>query len=277
MSTPQSGRVSIEKGVVFGKGGGRELRCDVYTPPQPEPAAPAVLLVHGGGWRQGDREQLRGYGVLLGRHGFVCVASEYRLSGEASWPAQIHDTKAALRFVRANADALGIDPGRIAVSGNSAGGHLALVLAGTPGVRELEGDGGHAGTPTHVAAAIAFYAPTLLTKDAPGEAVSALMADAPPEAYRAASPVHHARADFPPTLLLHGNRDQTVPESASLAMYRALSEAGAPVELRTYNGAPHAFDAVPELGRECAEIMRLFLDRHVVRPRGVTLPAVAAR
>ena len=109
-----SERVTIETDVVFGRGGGRDLRCDVYTPPahtSPNSAggAPGVLLVHGGGWREGDRKQLSGYGILLGREGFVCVCCEYRLSAEAQWPAQIHDVNAALRWMHANADRLGID------------------------------------------------------------------------------------------------------------------------------------------------------------------------
>ena len=147
------GRVTIEEGVVFGTGGGRELKADVFVPPGDVKNAPAVLLVHGGAWREGDRTQLRGYGILLGRRGYVCVASEYRLVGESAWPAQIHDVKAALRWMRANATQLGIDPAKIAIEGNSAGAHLALLAAGTPDRPEFEGEGGHAGVSTAVAAA----------------------------------------------------------------------------------------------------------------------------
>src|SRR5262252_2297249 len=133
------GRVTIEEGVVFGRGGDRELKCDVFTPPDMRRDRPSVLLIHGGGWFQGDRGQLRGYGIQLARHGFLCVACEYRLTGEARWPAQIHDVKAALRFMRANASSLGLDPERISVSGNSAGAHLSLMLAATPNVPTFEG------------------------------------------------------------------------------------------------------------------------------------------
>ena len=88
MVEPQTGRVTIEYDVVFGQGGGRDLKCNVYTPPQEGASRPAVLLIHGGGWASGDRSQLHGYGILLGRIGYVCVATEYRLSGEAKWPAR---------------------------------------------------------------------------------------------------------------------------------------------------------------------------------------------
>src|SRR5687767_4110747 len=131
---PSEGRVTVEEGVVYGTAGagGRDLVCDVYRPPGDVPAggAPAVLLVHGGSWRQGDRSQLKGYGILLGRAGYVCVAPEYRLLGEAPWPAAIEDVKAAIRWVRASASSLGVDASRIAVEGNSAGAHLALLAGG---------------------------------------------------------------------------------------------------------------------------------------------------
>ena len=100
MPVPESGRVTVEEGVVFGHGGGRELKCDIYTPPGNPTHAPGVLLIHGGGWSSGDRSQLKGYGFLLGRKGYTCLASEYRLTGEALWPAQIEDVKAAVRYMR---------------------------------------------------------------------------------------------------------------------------------------------------------------------------------
>jgi acetyl esterase/lipase len=280
MASATSGRVRIEEGVVFGKGGGRELRCDVYRPPVETRNAAAILLLHGGGWRQGDRTQLRGYGILLGRAGYLCVASEYRLSGEARWPAQIHDVKAALRWMRAESRALEIDPEKIAVSGNSAGAHLALVLAGTPGHAPFEGSGGNAGAAAHVSAAIAFYAPVDL---APGalrtedSVVSELFGPGVSEAdVQAASPLSHARAGFPPTLLIHGTHDAIVPVEASVRMYQELSKAGASSELHVYSGAPHGFDAERRLGRQCAEIMQLFLDRHVAGGAEVS-DAAAAR
>src|SRR5579884_3018970 len=90
--------VSVRDGVVFGTGGGRDLKCDIYAPPGPAMKAPAVLLLHGGGWRQGEPAMMRGYGLRLAAAGFVCVAPEYRLTGESPWPAQIHDVKAAIRW-----------------------------------------------------------------------------------------------------------------------------------------------------------------------------------
>ena len=279
MAEWQGGRVTIEEGVVVGTGGGRELKADVFTPPAGASNGTGVLLVHGGGWQSGDRSQLRGYGILLGRIGYTCVTCEYRLSAEAKWPAQIHDVKAALRWMRANSNRLGIDPAKIAVSGNSAGGHLSLMIAGTPQVAEFEGDGGNPGVATDVAACIAFYGPALLGR--PGAAladvVRNLLGGNPTAAQiDAASPISHVSASWPPTMLITGNQDQLVPDESSFVMYRALTDAGAKAELHVYEGAPHAFDAISEFGRQCASIMDLFLDRHIVRPRAVTVAAVAS-
>src|SRR5215212_2720059 len=267
--TTDSGRVTIEEGVVFGTGGGRELRCDVFTPPGNPRNAPGVLLLHGGGWRSGDRSQLRGYGVLLGREGYVCVASEYRLSPDHHWPAHLEDCKAALRWMRANAERLGVDPDRIAVSGNSAGAHLALMLAATPGDPAFEGEGGTPGVSTAVAAVIAIYPPTDLTHlvgadPQSNDAVHGFLGPGvTAEVARRASPLTYVRKDFPPTLLIHGTADIVVNYRESLRLFEALEQAGASVELHLYAGQPHAFDAAPAFRRQCAQIMRPFLDRYV--------------
>jgi acetyl esterase/lipase len=264
------GRVTIREGVVFGTGGGRDLRCDVFTPPGLVEPAPAVLLVHGGGWRNGDRTQLRGYGILLGRSGYVCVACEYRLLPESPWPAQIHDVKAAIRWMRASAADLLIDPERIAIEGNSAGAHLALLAAGTPGLAGFEGDGGNPDTPSHVAAAIGFYAPTYFTAGAwqwgSGAApLQALHEGGDDALATAVSPLTYVRPGYPPTMLIHGTADTVVHPLASLRMYEALTAAGVPAELHMYAEQPHAFDSTSAFGRQCAAEMLLFLDRYVRR------------
>jgi acetyl esterase/lipase len=275
------GRVTVATDVVYGTAGagGRELRCDVYTPPgvsgESGSKAPCVILIHGGSWRGGDRTQLRGYGILLGRAGYVCVAPEYRLIGEAAWPAMIHDVKAAIRWVRASASSLGIDPDRIAIEGNSAGAHLALLAAGTAGVAELEGEGGNPGVSTAVASAVGIYAPTLFFHPEDERSKGAIPmlaliedADAGADAARLASPAAHVSPSYPPTMLVHGTGDTVVPISATVRMYEELVEAGVPCDLHVYAEQPHAFDAQPSFGRQVAAEMLLFLDRY--------LPAAAA-
>ena len=135
-------RVQVET-VEVGAAGDRVLQADLYRPPQPNGAG--VLLVHGGSWINGDRTQLRGYGILLGRIGYTCLACEYRLAQDAQWPAQIDDVNVALRYLHEHAAELGVDQGKIAVSGNSAGGHLALMAAAQP--------------VAPIAAVVAFYPP----------------------------------------------------------------------------------------------------------------------
>jgi len=245
-------RVAIET-VEVGRVDGRVLAADLYRPPVANGAG--VLLVHGGSWVQGDRTQLRGYGILLGRLGYTCLACEYRLAPKSKWPAQIDDVNTALRYFHAQAADLGVDTAKIAVSGNSAGGHLALMAA-------IAKD-------APIAAVIAFYPPTdllgpgLRALGAP-DAMSYLMGDNTSEASLAAiSPVNFADASFPPTMLITGNRDTTVDWRDSHAMYLGLIEAEARAELHVFDGEPHAFDAAPAFGRQCAQLMALFLDRNV--------------
>lgn len=269
MSEAQSRLVTLEPDVVFGTGGERELRCDVYRPPAAEGLRPGVLLVHGGAWKLGSRQQLKGYGFLIGRQGFVCVASEYRLSEEAGWPAQLHDVKAAIRWMRANAAELRLDPDRIAIMGASSGGQIALVAAETADDLAWEGAGGSPDVSSAVAAVVAFYAPTQLDREGPmlREFIDLLMGkEASDDAYHGASPMHLVGQGHPPTLIFHSNLDDIVPRSQSLLFYGKLVDLGVPAELHIYDREPHAFDARPELGREAANLVASFLNRHLPRP-----------
>jgi acetyl esterase/lipase len=263
-----TGRVNIEDGVVFGTTGVRKLHADIFRPAEAsDERLPGIVFVHGGSWRTGDRTQLRGYGVLVGRHGYVGMASEYRLIPEATYPENLHDVKAAIRWMRANADDLGVDPNRIAVHGNSAGGHLALLAAATGDVPELEGDGGNPHLSSAVQACIAIYAPTLFGDggwDEGARPAEALFENGSTEGIRdAASPLRRAHAEFPPTFLVHGTGDELVPPRASLNMYDELIAHGVSTELKMVADQPHAFDAEPTFGRQVANEIVHFLDRHL--------------
>ncbi len=250
-------RVAVNEGIAVGTGGDRELKADVFVPPAPVANGIGVLIIHGGGWISGDRTQLRGYGILLGRVGYTCVACEYRLAPDAKWPAQLNDVRTALGWMRAHAGDLRIDADRIAVQGNSAGAHLALMLAAKePGI----------------AACISIYGPTDLARrmavvdeNQPSRATSVrtLMASTDAESLAEASPTMYATASFPPTMLIHGNADEIAPVQNSFRMYEALIAAGAKAELHVFEGVPHSFDRDPALGRQCASLMSLFLQRHV--------------
>lgn len=273
----ESTRVTVEEEVVFASGGGRDLRCDVYHPHPSviaqQAATPAVVLTHGGAWRAGDRKQLAVYGLRLARLGYLCVAHEYRLTPEARWPHHVEDVKAAIRWTRANAERLGVDPARIAIQGNSAGAHLALVAAGAADTPELEGDGGNGEASSAVAACVAVYAPTAVRYTAGDPRSLALLTDQPSQwVATTASPLGYARADFPPTLLLHGDADAVVPVRASLDMYKALRSAGATVEMHLYANQPHAFDAKPDFGKRTTAEIAFFLDRYVRADEPETAP-----
>jgi acetyl esterase/lipase len=267
MDSRQRLQVGIEKDVEFGRGGDRPLRCDIYRPDPPARGPfPALLLLHGGGWQRGDRAAMRGFALRTAREGFVCVAPEYRLTPEAPFPAQIHDVKTALRWLRARSRELGIDPERIAVQGSSAGAHLALLAAGTPELADFEGEGGHAGESTRVAAVVGIYPPTLFHLDAPRPsgalpARALLGRDATYERALQASPITHVSPAFPPTFLIHGSADRVVPPSATLRMYEALTSARVPVDLHVIAGQPHGFAQVPEHQRDLVREIVGFLRR----------------
>lgn len=278
--TKQPGRVEIQEDVVFGTGGGRDLKCDVYLPPEEGKDHMAILLIHGGGWHVGDKSQLSGYGIQLARYGFVCVCCEYRLSGESTWPAQIEDCKAALRWMKTNAESLGVDVNRIAVSGNSSGGHLSLMMGGTPNIAEFEGDGGNAGVDTSVAAVVSMYSGSKLrTSGNPKAPVDMLFgsSDVDESTLAKASPITWSSGQFPPTLLIHGNKDTVSSVSGTLDMYSKLSKDGADVEMHIYAGAPHGFDAVSEFRQQVTDIIALFIDRHLNEPRFVGFVPPAER
>lgn len=245
-------RVEVET-VVVGRVAGRDLNADLYRPPAPNGAG--VLLIHGGSFLRGDRAQLRGYGISLGRAGYTSLACEYRLAGEAHWPAQIDDVQLALAYLHDHAGSLGLDPSRIAVSGNSAGGCLALLVSAA---RERP-----------IAATVAFYAPVdFLGEDARSkgspEAMEFLLGDDVSEArLTAMSPLAHVTSELPPTMLVTGNQDELVSWRESLDLYNALVRAGVPAEIHIFDGVPHAFDLIPDFGRQCAGLLTVFFDSHL--------------
>jgi acetyl esterase/lipase len=205
--------------VAFRQANGRDLCLDIYAPAPEHDRRTAVMYIHGGGWKRGDRTMAQGHARLLAAQGFTAIAPEYRLLGESPWPAMLDDVRAAIAWVREHADELGVEPDRVALHGHSAGGHLSLLAAGT-----AEADGA-------VAAVVAFYAPVTFHVGAgrghgttPAE--SLLGDDATEEQAREASPLTHVSPDFPPTFLLHGGADRIVVPSASVVMYEALRTAG---------------------------------------------------
>lgn len=148
--------VEMRADLVYASPGGRDLHLDLFLPRSEDGLAPAVVYLHGGGWRSGNKRQFWRQAAHMATRGFVGVSVEYRLSGEAKFPAPVEDAKAAVRWLRANASELGIDTNRIGAAGGSAGGHLAAMLGTTSGVQKFEGDGGHAEFSSRVQAVAGF-------------------------------------------------------------------------------------------------------------------------
>ena len=264
----QQGRVSIKEGIIIGEGDGRSLEADVFLPPLEEKNRPAVLFIHGGGWIEGDRSQLRGYGILLARLGFVCMCNSYRLSNESIWPAQIQDVNCAIRYLRANATDLGLDPDRIGVSGNSAGGHLSLMAAATNYDQIFEGEGGSNEVSSEIKAVCAIYPPTTIRQlemlnPLENAFVMLMGKEAKKEDYDKASPLNYVTKDYPPCMLIHGSTDSVVRLKDSTKFYEKLIEFNRPASLHIFSEEEHAFDGEPDYGRAIADLQALFFLKYL--------------
>ncbi|MDF1824632.1 MAG: alpha/beta hydrolase [Verrucomicrobiales bacterium] len=236
---------------------------------------PLIVFIHGGGWANGDKasggNRLSEW-VKEGK--FAAASINYRLSGEAQWPAQIHDCKAAIRWLRANADGHGIDPDRIGVWGSSAGGHLVAMLGVTGDVGELDGEvGNHVGISSEVTCVVNFYGPSeLLTMsehpgkfdhDAPGSPESRLVGgplQENPDIAKNASPIHWVSGADQPSLIVHGTKDEVVPYPQSVDLEKALEEAGVPTIFLSVEGGGHGRGFGPTVQEAVVE----FLNHHLL-------------
>jgi acetyl esterase/lipase len=264
---PDTGNLRIEKDVVFGKVGSIDLTLDVYQPAAGvTPKRMAIIHLFGGGFFVGNKNA--GYIIndikALAPRGYTNISANYRLQTQGSWPAQIQDVKAAIRWTRANATRLGIDANRIAVAGYSAGGMLALMAAGTNGKKEFEGDGGNGGVSSDVNACIGVY-PLASAQIATGLFPQGR---ATPENIAAASPTSYITDKFAPTIFIHGTKDGTVPVQSSVDFFTKLHGLGVPTTLTLIQGADHAFDNnAPDAVEVMAASIDLFLDRLLINPK----------
>lgn len=237
------------KDIEFAVVDGHSLQLDLYLPAETQ--KPLIVWVHGGGWRAGTRAEapIR----KLVNDGYAVASVDYRLSPVAPFPAQIHDIKAAIRFLRAKAPEYGYDAKRIVISGSSAGGHLAALVGVSNGVAELEGKVGTATDQSSDVQAIIslFGASNLQTilsqsteagKNFRGPALQLLLGGSPeekPALAKLASPVAHVDRRDPPLLLIHGDADPQMPPAQSVELEAAYRKAGAPVQLVMIQGAVH--------------------------------------
>jgi acetyl esterase/lipase len=239
----------VTRDITFATVDGTALKLDLYLPDN----APAGLIVwvHGGAWRAGSRTGIDIKGITALGWGLASV--DYRLSTQARFPAQIHDIKAAIRFLRAKAADLGYPAKPFVISGSSAGGHLAELVGVTNGVAELEGAiGDQRDVSSDVQATVVLYGAsnltTILKQSTPHglamrepalELLLGALPEKTPELAKLASPVFHVDRSDPPMLVEHGDQDPQMPVNQALEIVGACEKAGVPVELKIMHGSGH--------------------------------------
>lgn len=248
---------------------GQKVEMDLFKPRQANGPLPAVLFIHGGGFRRGTRQSYLAQAAKLAERGYVTATMSYRLAPRHQFPAALEDSKAAVRFLRANAVKYGIDPERIGAWGGSAGGHLVLMLGLTPGVAEFEGSGPNQQFSSAVQAVINYYGPTDFTQSYSKSVDAAEVLplwlgghlDTHRKYHQKASPIHWVNPNAAPTLSLHGTKDAYVAYEHSVALTTRLLDAGVDAELETLSGAGHGFKGADADRAEAAAFA--FLDKHL--------------
>lgn len=249
---------------------------DLFLPEKPmgEKPLPLIVFIHGGGWQKGSKEGAgRRLVPFVGKGEYAGAAINYRLTDEAQWPSQIHDCKAALRWLRGNAEKYGFDKEKVAVWGTSAGGHLVAMLGVSGDVKRLEGDlGEHDDESSRVQAVIDYFGPTDFLTMGKGDVIDHTAPDSPegkllggaPEAKaktaRSASPVTHVTEDDAPHLIVHGTKDPLVPYEQSVTFDKLLDEAGVESILIKVEGGGHGQGFDNQL---LEKRISIFLDRQL--------------
>jgi len=262
----------VIRNIVYGVGGGLPLLLDLYLPDKAQQPHPAVIFVYRWGGGGQARRHFAKQAVYLAEQGIASAIISYRSSGPATFPSSIEDAKAAVRWVRANAEEYGINPDEIAAAGGSAGAQLAALLGTSGGATELEGIGGNGTYSSTVNLVIAFngmfdmtelYESTMHAGNHGFAGVLEAYAGGTlkqiPEVFKAASPTSYIDELDPPVLLLHGTGDKIVPFEQSLRFKQKLEAAGVPVELLAADGAGHGFFNKSPHFQETLERMEEFI------------------
>jgi acetyl esterase/lipase len=261
----------VQRDIEFARFGERSLKLDIHLP-QKKARSPLIVWVHGGAWRSGSKKDVPIKKLV--EDGYAIASVDYRLSTEAKFPAQAHDIKAAIRFLRARGDEWKLPTKKIVIAGDSAGAHLANLIGVSNGNAELEGAvGAHTNQSSRVQGIISFYGganlTTILQQSTPHglnvrvPALELLLGNLPtnaPALARLASPVFHVDRDDPPLLLLHGDQDPQMPINQSLELLGAYEKVKAPAQLEVVHGAAHGGAMFYDEKR--LAIVRRFLSRY---------------
>ena len=264
--------VNIVRDVVYKRVNGRDLRLDIYSPKSITHPLPVVLRIFGNRWSRGSKNHPPPLNLIP--QGYIIVSIDYRLSGEAPFPAAIEDCKAAVRWIRASATTYHFDPDHIGAWGHSAGGHLAALLGTSGGVAELEGAGDNSSFSSRVQAVCDMSGPSDILQFY--EAVSnsnermARIAKSSIEGFLggpveqnrakaiAASPTTYVGKDDPPFLIIHGENDMSIPVSQSEVLASKLKAAGVQVTLIVAEGRGHGVGG-PAFAREITSFFNKYL------------------
>jgi acetyl esterase/lipase len=260
--------VVFERDIEFSNADNQHLQVNLARPKSGDGPFPAVVCIHGGGFRAGKREGYDATCIALAQHGYVAITVTYRLAPQFPFPAAVFDCKAAVRWLRANAAKYHADPARVGTMGGSAGGHLAQFLGVTAGVREFEGEG-NLDQSSAVACVVNFYGPSDFTKSY-GKSVDAaevlpLFLGGNVEQKRAehirASPLYWVTPDAAPTLCIHGTNDDHVAFEQAQWIVQKLKASAVEAELLTMEGAGHGFKGADKEKADAA--MSAFFDAHL--------------
>lgn len=244
-------RIDGKLGVTYARYGDRTLEMDIYRPKDSKGDLPAVVCIHGGGWAKGHRSSHAKVAQAIATRGYVAATISYRLSGEAPFPAAIHDCKAAVRFLRAHAKKYGIDAEHIGAIGLSAGGHLTALLATSGNVKELDGEGGNSHYSSTIQAAVPMGAQTdflsqrtkeISKREDRGQIWRQFLGGSQedkPQTYRLASPLHHLDKSDPPCWFITGQTDD--PSTHADRFRNQMDELGIASGLTVIKEAPHPF------------------------------------
>lgn len=271
MDPPLPDSVELRERIEYGKVGERSLLLDLYQPKKRVEKAPGLIFIHGGGWKSGDRNDYRVYTTWFAQQGYVAATISYRLSKESLFPAAVEDAKCAVRWMRANAKSIGVDPDKIVVIGGSAGGHLAMMVGYSADDSNLEGTGGYAEHSSKVAAVVDIYGPfDLETPEGKAAGVVKDFLGQPnyedaPELWKRASPATYLNAGDPPTLIIHGSMDEIVPISQAELLATRLRELKISSRYLRLEGWPHTMDAAVPVNHYCRIQILKFLREQVGR------------
>jgi pectinesterase len=271
LSTELLDSLESHEGLTYATYGDRTLQLDLYRPKAAAgKSLPAIVCVHGGGWGKGERKHHATLAKALAHRGYVAVTISYRLSGEAIFPAQIHDCKAAIRWLRAHTKQYGVNADKIGAAGLSAGGHLVALLATSNDVPELEGNGGNPEQSSTIQAAVPMGAQTHFMSErnreisAAKEIWQAFLGGSQaeqPERYRLASPLTHLDANDPPVLLLSGEFDD--PSTHAEEFRAKMKKLGLTTGYISVPNAPHGFLNQQKHFDFCIETTAAFFDEHL--------------